>query len=258
MAPTDVQLRIEDNALIVDGERRTERELEQGGIVRTERVYGRFQRVIPLPEGADSESAEARFANGVLEVTIKTPLRRKGRQIEIQGGERLASQLVSDKAPKTPNTDTRERSPMPVNRWRWWSIALRGVAALALGVISLFWPGLTFVSLVFVFAAYAIVDGVLALVLASKGVVQPRGWIVVRGLVSIAAGLIAFFVPGITAFALLVVIAAWAIVAGISEIVMAVKLRRMIKYEWLLGIEGGAVHRVRCAATAVTARGCDS
>jgi uncharacterized membrane protein HdeD (DUF308 family) len=128
---------------------------------------------------------------------------------------------------------------MPVNRWRWWSIALRGVAALALGIISLFWPGLTFVSLVFVFAAYAIVDGVLALMLASKDLVQPRGWIVVRGLVSIAAGLIAFLMPGITAFALLVVIAAWSIVAGISEIVMAVKLRKMIKYEWLLGLEGG-------------------
>jgi HSP20 family protein len=92
-APADVQLRIEDNALIVEGERRTEHEREQGGIVRTERVYGRFQRTIPLPEGADPESAEARFANGVLEVTIKTPQRRKGRQIEIQlGGEHAGQQ----------------------------------------------------------------------------------------------------------------------------------------------------------------------
>ena len=91
-APADVQLRIEDNALIVEGERRTEHEREQGGIVRTERVYGRFQRMIPLPEGADPESAEARFANGVLEVTIKTPQRRKGRQIEIQSGGEQAGQ----------------------------------------------------------------------------------------------------------------------------------------------------------------------
>jgi uncharacterized membrane protein HdeD (DUF308 family) len=128
---------------------------------------------------------------------------------------------------------------MPIHRWRWWSIGLRGVAALALGIISLFWPGLTFLSLVFVFGAYAIVDGVLALMLASKAIVQPRGWIVVRGLVSIAAGLVAFLLPGITAFALLVVIGAWAIVAGISEIVMAVQLRKQINYEWLLGLEGG-------------------
>ena len=128
---------------------------------------------------------------------------------------------------------------MPINRWRWWSIALRGVAALVLGIISLFWPGLTFLSFVLVFGAYAIADGVLGLMLASKAIVQPRGWIVARGLVSIAAGLIAFLMPGITAFAMLVVIAVWAIAAGISEIVMAVKLRKMIKHEWLLGLEGG-------------------
>ena len=92
-----VQVRIEDNALIVEGERRTERELDEGGIVRTERVYGRFQRVIPLPQGADSESAEARFANGVLEVTIKTPQRQKGREIEIQSGAEQARERAGAK-----------------------------------------------------------------------------------------------------------------------------------------------------------------
>lgn len=97
LAPNDVQLRVEDNALIIEGERKDERELEQGGVMRTERVYGRFQRVIPLPDGADADSAEARFANGVLEVTIKTPPRPKGRRIEIQSdgeyaGERQGAQ----------------------------------------------------------------------------------------------------------------------------------------------------------------------
>lgn len=128
---------------------------------------------------------------------------------------------------------------MPVHHWRWWSIALRGVAALALGIISLFWPGLTFLSFVLVFAMYAIVDGVLALMLASKDIVQPRGWLIARGLVSIAAGVIAFLMPGITAFAMLLVIACWAIAAGISEIVTAVKLRKTITHEWLLALEGG-------------------
>jgi HSP20 family protein len=84
IAPSDLQLRVEDDALVIEGERRSERELDEGGVVRTERVYGRFQRVIPLPDGADAESAEARFANGVLEVTIKTPQRQKGRRIEIR------------------------------------------------------------------------------------------------------------------------------------------------------------------------------
>lgn len=128
---------------------------------------------------------------------------------------------------------------MPIHRWRWWSIALRGVAALALGIISLFWPGLTFLSFVLVFGVYAIVDGVLALMLASKHIVQPRGWVIARGLISIAAGVIALVMPGATAFAILVVIALWAIAAGISEIVMAVKLRKMITHEWLLALAGG-------------------
>jgi uncharacterized membrane protein HdeD (DUF308 family) len=127
---------------------------------------------------------------------------------------------------------------MPEKRWRWWSVALRGVAALALGVISLFVPELTFLSLVIVFGVFALVDGVLALMLASRLLVQPRGWLVARGLVSILAGLIALFLPGITAFVLLVVIAVWAIVSGISEIVAATKLRKQIRGEWLLAAEG--------------------
>jgi uncharacterized membrane protein HdeD (DUF308 family) len=127
---------------------------------------------------------------------------------------------------------------MPEKRWRWWSVALRGLAALALGIISLFVPGLTFFSLVIVFGAFALVDGVLALMLASTRLVQPHGWVVVRGLVSILAGLLALFLPGITAFVLLVVIGSWAIVSGTSEIVAAVKLRKQIRGEWLLAAEG--------------------
>lgn len=91
-APGDVQLRVEDNALIVEGERRAEREVEDGDMVRMERIAGRFERVIPLPDGADPDSAEARIANGVLEVTIKTPHRREGRQIEIQSGSGQAGE----------------------------------------------------------------------------------------------------------------------------------------------------------------------
>lgn len=127
---------------------------------------------------------------------------------------------------------------MPVNRWRWWSVGLRGIAALALGIISLFYPGLTFLGLVYVFGIYAIIDGLLAFALASKDIVQPRGWIILRGIISIAAGIIALVVPRITAIALLIVIASWAIVAGISEIVLAVRFRKLIHHEWLLAVEG--------------------
>lgn len=86
MAPNDVRLRIEDGALIIEGERKSEREIEAGGVVRAERYHGRFQRLVPLPEGADPDSAEARFENGVLEISVKTPPREKARQIEIKTG----------------------------------------------------------------------------------------------------------------------------------------------------------------------------
>ena len=94
-----------------------------------------------------------------------------------------------------------------------------------------------FLSLVLLFGAYAIIDGVLALVLASRRV-QPRGAPIARGIASIAAGIIAFVWPGITAFALLIVIAAWAIVSGALELVMAIQMRRQLEGEWLLGLEG--------------------
>jgi len=124
-----------------------------------------------------------------------------------------------------------------LKRWRWWTVALRGVAAILFGIFSVFAPGITFVSLVLLFGAYSIVDGALALALASRPI-QPRLPLIARGLVSIAAGIIALVWPGITGFALLLVIASWAIVAGVLEIVTAIQLRKEIEGEWLLAIEG--------------------
>jgi HSP20 family protein len=83
----DVRAEIRDDALVLEGERRRELEEERGGRYRTERTYGSFRRAIPLPEGADAEHAEARFENGVLEVTIPLPQERsRARSIEIQEG----------------------------------------------------------------------------------------------------------------------------------------------------------------------------
>ncbi|MDB4963584.1 MAG: hypothetical protein JWP01_3583 [Myxococcales bacterium] len=125
-------------------------------------------------------------------------------------------------------------------RWRWWTVALRGVAALLLGILSLFAPGITFVSLVILFGAYAIVDGVLSLGLMTKVRGPLRTSMIVRGLVSLAAGVLALVFPGITALTLLMVIGAWAVVSGIFELVMAIRLRKEIKGEWLLALEGSA------------------
>jgi uncharacterized membrane protein HdeD (DUF308 family) len=122
----------------------------------------------------------------------------------------------------------------------WWIIALQGVAALVFGVLALLWPGITLLALVFLFAAYALVDGVLALVSGIRrgdgG--RPDWWRVASGIVGIAAGIVAFAVPGITAYVLLILIAAWAIVSGAIELVAAYQLRDVIRGEWLLALDG--------------------
>lgn len=121
----------------------------------------------------------------------------------------------------------------------WWIIALQGVAAIVFGVLALVWPEITLLALVFLFGSYAIVDGVLALVRGSRGGGgRSDRWQVVRGVVGIAAGVIAFVVPDITAYALLLVIAAWAIVSGGLELMAAFELRGVIRHEWLLAVDG--------------------
>jgi uncharacterized membrane protein HdeD (DUF308 family) len=122
--------------------------------------------------------------------------------------------------------------------WRWWGLALRGVAAVALGVISLFMPEHTLPALVVVFGCYAIVDGVLALAIAVRGRPVPTWAAVARGVASIFAGAVALAWPGITTLALLLVIAAWAAATGAFAVVSAVRLRRQLRGEWLLVLEG--------------------
>ncbi len=121
----------------------------------------------------------------------------------------------------------------------WRMVALRGVAALAFGLLTLIWPGLTLWALVVLFGAYALVDGVVALVVAfGNRVPVRRGWLVFEGIVGIAAGIVTFAWPGVTALALLFVIATWAILTGVVEIATAIELRRTIRNEWLLALGG--------------------
>ncbi len=123
----------------------------------------------------------------------------------------------------------------------WWMIALRGVAAIVFGVLAVVWPGLTLLSLVFLFAAYALVDGVVSIVTGIRRGGEGRSpdwWRVVRGIVGVAVAVIAVVMPGITALALLYLIAAWAIVGGVIEIVSAYQLREVITREWLLAVDG--------------------
>jgi uncharacterized membrane protein HdeD (DUF308 family) len=123
----------------------------------------------------------------------------------------------------------------------WWLLLLRGIAAIAFGLLAFFWPGLTLLALVFMWGIYAIADGILALwaAIASKGgEIAPRWWLAVVGIAGILAGALAFVWPGMTALILLMFIASWAIVIGVLQMWGAIRLRKEIEGEWLLGLSG--------------------
>jgi uncharacterized membrane protein HdeD (DUF308 family) len=124
----------------------------------------------------------------------------------------------------------------------WWAIALRGAVAILFGVLAFAWPGLTLSALILLFGAYAVVDGVAAIVMGIKEYGERERWwaTLLGGIVSLGAGIITFLMPGITTLTLLTVIAIWAIFRGILEIVAAIRLRHVIQGEWLLGL-GGAL-----------------
>jgi uncharacterized membrane protein HdeD (DUF308 family) len=124
----------------------------------------------------------------------------------------------------------------------WWVILVRGVAAVLFGILAFILPGLTLFALVLLFGIYALIDGVTCFVRAVSAGRQGQSWIwlVVGGVISIAAAIVAFSWPGETALILVYIIAVWAILTGISEIIAGIGLRREITGEWLL-ILGGVV-----------------
>jgi uncharacterized membrane protein HdeD (DUF308 family) len=124
--------------------------------------------------------------------------------------------------------------------YNWTAIALRGAVAIAFGILALLLPGLTLAALILLFAAYALVDGVSHVI---TGIRQGSGgrpdWLMIAGgIVAIVAGIIAAILPGITALALLTLIGAWAIVTGVTEVAAAYRLRKEIRGEWLLALDG--------------------
>jgi uncharacterized membrane protein HdeD (DUF308 family) len=123
---------------------------------------------------------------------------------------------------------------------RWWALVIRGVAAILFGVLAFMAPAASLLMLVLLWGAFALINGVFDVVLAVRGarVLRGWGWLLFEGLVSIAAGVITFVWPRITAFGLLALIAVWAIVTGIAEVATAVRLRRLIRGEWLLALSG--------------------
>ncbi len=122
----------------------------------------------------------------------------------------------------------------------WWAIAIRGAAAVLFGVLAVALPGITLGALILLFGIFAVADGVFAIVAAVRAARREERWgvLVVQGIASIVAGLIALFVPLAAALAFVFLFAAWAVVIGALQIAAAVRLRREIEGEWLLGLTG--------------------
>jgi len=109
-----------------------------------------------------------------------------------------------------------------------------------MGLIAFAWPGITLTALVLVFGAYALIDGVMSLVGVWRAANAHERWggLLIEGIAGIAAAVITILWPAITAIALVYIIAAWALVTGVFELVTAVRLRKYISGEWLLALAG--------------------
>lgn len=122
----------------------------------------------------------------------------------------------------------------------WWAIALRGVVAIIFGIVAIVWPDLTLGALIILFGAFALADGIFSIVSGISMIGEYSRWwmILLEGIVSIGAGIIAIVWPDLTALALLYIIAVWAIFTGTFEIVAAIRLRDEIPNEWFLALGG--------------------
>jgi uncharacterized membrane protein HdeD (DUF308 family) len=122
----------------------------------------------------------------------------------------------------------------------WWAVALRGIVAIIFGIVAFLMPGPTLLALVFLFAAFAFVDGVFALVsgIRRAGEGRPDWLLIIGGIAGIAVGILGFASPDAVAVVLLAWIAAWAILTGILEVVAAYRLREVLQGELLLALNG--------------------
>ncbi len=130
----------------------------------------------------------------------------------------------------------------------WWALALRGVAALIFGVLAFVWPGMTLTVLIWIFAAYMLVDGVFALIAGLRAAQLGARWwpFAVEGVLDLAAGAIAFLWPGIALLTFIYIAALWAVLSGVVLLVAAMRLHRaqgdaLLLLGGLLSLAWGAV-----------------
>src|SRR5437867_7688634 len=122
----------------------------------------------------------------------------------------------------------------------WWVPVIRGIAAIVFGVIAFVYPGLTVAVLVLLFGAWVLVDGIFRVIgaIGHRSSDKEWGFDLVIGIMGIIIGFLTFHAPRITALALIIYIAAWALMIGATEIALAIKLRLEIKGEWFLILMG--------------------
>jgi uncharacterized membrane protein HdeD (DUF308 family) len=122
---------------------------------------------------------------------------------------------------------------------RWWLLVLNGIGSIIFGLLALALPGVTLLAAIVLYGCYCLVDGVTAMIASSVRDGGKLWWrMLAMGVISVVAGIIALARPGITGVALLLVMATWAILHGISEIAAAIELRRVLRHEWFLGMAG--------------------
>jgi len=120
---------------------------------------------------------------------------------------------------------------------RWHLVVLRGVVAILFGVIAIVWPQITVLALALLWGTYMLLDGIASIAMG-MGRGADRMYMIILGVLGIAAGIATYLWPAITVVVLLVLIAAWAIVAGVVQIAAAIRLRKVIRNEWFLVISG--------------------
>jgi uncharacterized membrane protein HdeD (DUF308 family) len=122
---------------------------------------------------------------------------------------------------------------------RWWLFTVRGVFAVLFGLAALIWPDATLLVLILLWGAYTVVDGAMMLYATLTNPQWPARWALgLIGVLGLVTGLIALFWPGITATALLLLIAVWALVTGVLQIVDAIRLRKVMTNEWFYIVTG--------------------
>jgi uncharacterized membrane protein HdeD (DUF308 family) len=122
----------------------------------------------------------------------------------------------------------------------WWAYAIQGLAALIFGILTLVWPSISLVVMIALFGAFAVVTGVMLIAASFNAAKRHLHWgsLLAVGILDVAAGVVTWFWPGLTALALLYLVVAWAAVTGVIYIVASVEMRDAIPHSWLMTLTG--------------------